>query len=182
MWPHNLSIPVRIARLPATVKLNNRKLSLKQSATQKTPSLTTHKTCWCCTLCLLSEYVNILSPICHKRRKERQEKSTHSHKHKHVSARSLLLLQCGDHIMYMYVYLVWREIEKELANNVFIHVNGTCLSHTVHVGIQNSKLRSKGNFAIALGTSLLRTQLGPHEVSRLKRCPRFRGCFVHFSM
>ena len=33
------------------------------------------------------------------------------------------------------------------------------------------------------GISLLRTVPGPHEVlSWLKRCPYFRGCFVHFSM
>ena len=32
------------------------------------------------------------------------------------------------------------------------------------------------------GNSLLRTFLGPHEVSVLRRCPYFRGCLVHFSM
>ena len=32
------------------------------------------------------------------------------------------------------------------------------------------------------GTSLLQTPLGPHEVSRLKRCPYFRRHFVHSSM
>ena len=31
-------------------------------------------------------------------------------------------------------------------------------------------------------TSLLRTPLGPHKASLLKRCPYFRGNLVHFSM
>ena len=65
------------------------------------------------------------------------------------------------------------------------HIAHVWCGNHLRVGLtsfSSNQITSVGTVQECSGTSLLWTLSGPHEVSRLKRCPYFRGCFVHFSV